>query len=85
MILRIKYPGIKGYSIRNLWNMKRFYETYRKLQAVPAELLFLISWSNHVTILDQTQSIEEKAFYIKMCIKEKVNNIRRERKTFQKF
>ena len=89
--LRMRYPDMKGYSVRNLWNMKRFYETYsklqtvsgesgklqpavaesKKLQTVSAELLFSISWSNHVGILDSTQSIEEKEFYIKMCIEEK--------------
>lgn len=93
--LRLKYPRTRGYSVRNLWNMKKFYETYQKLQTVSgefknqklqappiefknqklqtlsAELLFSISWSNHVTILDQIQSIEEKEFYIKMCVKER--------------
>ena len=79
--LRMKYPGTKGFSTRNLWNMKRFYEGYQKLQpavaesgklqTLSAELLFSISWSNHVAILDSTQSIEEKEFYIKICIKER--------------
>jgi len=72
--LKLKYPDVKGYSIRNLWNMKRFYEDYRKLQTVSAELLFSISWSNHVSILDLAQSPEERGFYIKMCIKEKWSN-----------
>ena len=36
--LRLKYPEAKGYSVRNLWNMKRFYETYnQKLQPVAGE------------------------------------------------
>ena len=68
--LRLKYPDMKGYSVRNLWNMKRFYETYQKLQPVVAELL-QVSWTNHVLILDKTSSDEEKQFYLKMCIKEK--------------
>jgi predicted nuclease of restriction endonuclease-like (RecB) superfamily len=68
--LRIKYPDMNGFSVRNLWNMKRFYETYRehiKLQALPAE----ISWTNNVIVLDKTKSIEEKDFYLKMCLKER--------------
>ena len=69
--LRLKYPEAKGYSVRNLWNMKRFYETYQKLQPVVAELLFRVSWTNHVLILDKTSSDEEKQFYLKMCIKER--------------
>ena len=35
--LRLKYPGVKGYSVANLWNMKRFYETYQKLQPLAGE------------------------------------------------
>lgn len=110
--LRLKYPEAKGYSVRNLWNMKRFYETYQKarlfgspelqsnsdtynqklqpvagepkgeklqtvsaesgkLQPLVAELLFKVSWTNHVLILDKTSSDEEKQFYLKICIKEK--------------
>ena len=72
--LRIKYPDTKGYSLRNLWNMKKFYETYQKLQTVSAELLFSVSWSNHVAILDLAQSHEEREFYIKMSIKERWSN-----------
>ena len=72
--LRLRYPGVKGYSAANLWNMKRFYETYQKLQTVSGELLFSISWSNHVAILDSAQSHEEKEFYIKMFIKERWSN-----------
>ncbi|MEK6948856.1 MAG: DUF1016 N-terminal domain-containing protein [Nanoarchaeota archaeon] len=69
--LRLKYPDVKGYSARNLWNMKRFYETYQKLQPVVAELLFKVSWTNHILILDKTSSDEEKQFYLKICIKER--------------
>jgi len=68
--LKTKYPDMNGFSIRNLWNMKRFYETYReckKLQAVLAE----IGWTNNVIILEKTKTIEEKEFYLKMCLKEK--------------
>jgi len=68
--LRMKYPKQTGFSVRNLWNMKRFYLTYHqaeKLQALPAE----ISWTNNVIILNKTTTMEEKEFYLKMCLKER--------------
>lgn len=68
--LRMKYPDMNGFSVRNLWNMRRFYETYReyeKLQTLSAE----ISWSHNVLILHKTNTIEEKEFYLKMSIKER--------------
>jgi predicted nuclease of restriction endonuclease-like (RecB) superfamily len=33
-------------------------------------LLTQISWTNHLTILSKTKSIEEKEFYIDLCVKE---------------
>lgn len=48
--------------------MKQFYETYKDNEFV-STLLTQISWSNNVKILSSTKSIEEKEFYIKMCIK----------------
>jgi predicted nuclease of restriction endonuclease-like (RecB) superfamily len=69
--LKKKYPENKGYSVRNLWNMKKFYEEYQKLKPVVAEFIFKISWANHLSILNKTKTIEEKEFYIKMNIKER--------------
>ncbi len=69
--LRMRYSDSKGYSPRNLWDMKRFYESYQKLRPLVAELIFRISWTNHLLILNKTQSDEEKEFYIKMSIQER--------------
>ena len=62
------FPGIKGFNRRGLYRMKKFYETYYNDEFVTT-LLTQISWSNNVKILSSTKSIEEKEFYIKMCIK----------------
>ena len=62
------FPGIKGFNRRGLYRMKKFYETYCNDEFVTT-LLTQISWSNNVKILSSTKSIEEKEFYIKMCIK----------------
>ena len=61
MDLSLEFTGQSGFSARNLWNMKRFFETYRKyekLQTLSAE----ISWSHNVLILDKTKLIEERNF-----------------------
>jgi hypothetical protein len=47
--------------------MKQFYETYRENEFVSA-LLTQISWTNHLTILSKTKSIEEKEFFIDLYI-----------------
>ncbi|MBS0286992.1 MAG: DUF1016 family protein [Proteobacteria bacterium] len=60
--------GIKGFSARNIWRMKQFYEAYKgqeKLSAVLTE----ISWTNHLHILSKTKTIEEKVFYLELASK----------------
>lgn len=68
--LQEEFSDMKGFSSRNLWEMKKLYETYKdkqKLQPVVAEL----SWSHNLLILHKTQTIEEKEFYLKTCINER--------------
>ena len=48
--------------------MKQFYETYKDNEIV-APLVRQISWTNNVLILGATKTMEEKEFYIRMCIK----------------
>lgn len=59
---------MRGSTRREIYRMKQFYETYKDNEIV-STLLTQISWSNNVKILSSTNSMEEKEFYIKMCIK----------------
>jgi len=63
-------PDLRGYSDKNLWRMKQFYETYRDQPKLSA-LLREISWSNNVIIMSRARSPEEKEFYMKLCVSEK--------------
>lgn len=63
-------PEIKGFNRRGLYRMKQFYETYKDNEFV-SPLVTQISWTNHLLILSSTKSIEEKEFYIKLCVKER--------------
>jgi predicted nuclease of restriction endonuclease-like (RecB) superfamily len=56
--LTLKYG--KGFGRRNILDMRRFYITYRKWQAVPAKL----SWTHLVTLLAISSDIERR-FYEK--------------------
>lgn len=63
--LKNRFPGIKGFSSRNLWRMKDFYLSYcdrEKLTALLAE----ISWTHHVSILERCKNPLEREFYIRM-------------------
>ncbi len=66
--LQNEFPGQNGWSSRNLWLMKQFYETYRNneiLQPLVAE----ISWSHNVQIMTKCKDDLEREFYIRMTIK----------------
>ena len=58
----------KHYEWKGLYRMIQFYETYIGNEIV-STLLTQISWSNNVMIISSTRSMEEKEFYIRMCIK----------------
>ena len=66
--MKREYPTMKGFTRPGIYRMKQFYETYKDNEIV-STLLRQISWSNNVKILSSTNSIEEKEFYIRMCIK----------------
>ena len=67
--LKQKEPDLKGFSARNLWRMKQFYETYKGHQKL-SPLVTQLTWTNNIIILSKTKSIEEKEFYLRLCIKE---------------
>ena len=66
--LQKEFIGMKGFSQRNLWNMRNFYIEYRqnqKLQTLSAQ----IGWSHNVTIFHKCKDVLQREFYIKMTIK----------------
>jgi predicted nuclease of restriction endonuclease-like (RecB) superfamily len=63
--IRATFPGISGFSARNVWNMRIFYLTYHqnsKLQPMVAE----IGWTHNLVILEKCKDDAEREFYIRM-------------------
>ena len=54
----------KGFDVSNLWNMRRFYQTFPILDALRREL----SWT-HYRILMRVEKAEARSFYEIECIK----------------
>ncbi|MFH6943464.1 YhcG family protein [Flavobacterium sp. FlaQc-50] len=71
-------PDLKGFSDKNLWRMKQFYQTYKASPKLSA-LLREISWTNNLIILSRTKSIEEQEFYLRLSIQEKFSSRELER------
>lgn len=62
-------PEIKGFSDKNIWRMKQFYESYKdfpKLSTMVRE----ISWSHNLAIFSRCKTIEEREFYLKLAKQE---------------
>jgi predicted nuclease of restriction endonuclease-like (RecB) superfamily len=61
--LQSEFPGVGGFSERNLWLMTQFYSEYHaipNLQPLVAE----ISWAKHIAIFSKCKDNLERQFYI---------------------
>ncbi len=61
--LQTEFPGIKGFSARNIWNMKIFYEEYSCLEILQP-LVAEISWTKNVIIMSKCKDVQERRFFI---------------------
>lgn len=62
-------PGLRGFTRRNLFRMRQFYEAYQDNGLVSA-LLTQLPWTHHLTILGQSKRPEEREFYLRLAIRE---------------
>ncbi|HNS41151.1 MAG TPA: DUF1016 N-terminal domain-containing protein [Taishania sp.] len=67
--IQTKEPEIKGFSDKNIWRMKQFYETYKHFPKL-SPLVREISWSNNLLIFSRCKTVEEMEFYLKMVKQE---------------
>ena len=66
--LHKEFPGISGFSVQNLWYMRKFYKEYhqdKKLQPLIGE----IGWSHNISIMDKCKDKLAREFYMKMSKK----------------
>ena len=63
--LQKEFPGVQGFTTRNLWFMRQFYMEYfesAKLKPLVSE----ISWSKNIVIMQKCKDPLQREFYIKM-------------------
>jgi predicted nuclease of restriction endonuclease-like (RecB) superfamily len=71
-------PTIKGFSTRNLWRMRQFYQAYQDLPVL-TPLVTELSWTNNLVILARSKSAEEREFYLRLSIDKKFSKRELER------
>jgi predicted nuclease of restriction endonuclease-like (RecB) superfamily len=68
-----RQPGLRGFTRRNLFRMRQFFEAYTQTdvtdQKVPA-LARQLPWTHNLAILNQCKRAEERDFYLRMAIQE---------------
>ena len=62
-------PEIKGFSDKNIWRMKQFYETYKNFPKL-STLWREIGWSHNLAIFSRCKTAEEEEFYLKFTKQE---------------
>ena len=63
-------PTLKGFSDKNLWRMKQFYEAYQgdeELSTLSREL----PWSHNLAIFSRCKTTDERRFYLALAAKER--------------
>lgn len=67
--IQTQEPEIKGFSDKNIWRMKQFYETYKDFPKL-SPLVREISWTNNLLIFSRCKTTEEMEFYLKITCQE---------------
>lgn len=65
------HPDLKGFTRRNLFRMRQLYETYRHDEKV-APLVRELPWAHNLLVLSKCKLPEEREFYIRLAIKERL-------------
>jgi predicted nuclease of restriction endonuclease-like (RecB) superfamily len=66
--LQREFPGIAGFSRRNVFYMREFHATYKDDEKVQP-LVVQIAWSHNIAILERCKDPLEREFYIRMTKK----------------
>jgi predicted nuclease of restriction endonuclease-like (RecB) superfamily len=64
--LRQEFPDTTGFSARNLWDMKRFYEYYSIADEKVRQVVALLPWKHNLLIMSNVNSMEEAEYYVKL-------------------
>ena len=66
-------PEIKGFSDKNLWRMKQFFETYQANEKL-SPLVRELPWTHNTLIFSRCKSEEEREYYLRLSIKERYSS-----------
>ncbi|MEN6488914.1 MAG: PDDEXK nuclease domain-containing protein [Smithella sp.] len=62
--LQAEFPSVTGFSPRNLWDMKRLYETYAGAPPILRQLVAELPWGHNILILQQVAEEPARRYYL---------------------
>lgn len=62
--LQIEHPGIRGFSARNIWRMKTFYEVYQDSEFLPP-VVAEIGWVQNCVIIEKCKDEIQREYYLR--------------------
>lgn len=62
--LQKEFVGVQGFSARNLWYMRTFYDQYHKSDLILQPLVAEIPWTHNILIIEKCKNEHERYFYI---------------------
>ena len=69
MELKISFPNLKGFSVRNLKYMKSFYNEYKDDDEF-VQLVAQLPWKHNITLMQKVKDKEKRKWYMHKCLEE---------------
>jgi predicted nuclease of restriction endonuclease-like (RecB) superfamily len=66
-------PEVKGFSDKNLWRMKQFYENYRAEEKL-MPLVRGLPWTHNTIIFSRCKTTQEREYYLNLCRTERYSS-----------
>ena len=70
--LQNEFPGVEGFSRRNVFRMKAFYQAYEKVPQLVAQIddlpIFSIPWGHNALIIEKIKDTTERLWYAEKTI-----------------
>ena len=69
MELKMSFPNLKGFSVRNLKYMKSFYNEYKD-DGEFVQLVAQLPWKHNITLMQKVKDKEIRKWYMDKCLEE---------------
>lgn len=69
MELKMSFPNLRGFSVRNLKYMKTFYNEYKDDDEF-VQLVAQLPWKHNVTLMQKVKDKKIRKWYMQYCLKE---------------